>query len=364
MALETAPKTTASKGRKVLKVLLNVLLIAVLLACTAYLVLSKQELPQIWHYMRQANPWWLLGGVLLLTVFVCCESVILYHLFRKLRVPAKFRRCIVYSYVGFFFSAVTPSASGGQPVQLVWMKRDGLDFGVSSLVLLVVTLAYKLALVLLSLVLFIFNAGFVLENLGFMLYVFILGLVLNLAFCVFLAVVIFRPTPARKMAHLVLNLLCKFRLVRNRAALEEKFEQGIDRYSRSAGLLLGRRELLWEVFGITVFQRLCFFAITFMVYGAFGLSGTNFFQIIALQVVLSLALDILPFPGGMGANEGGFMVMYQQVFGASLVVPGMLLSRGINYYLLVILGAVITVTSYILGQRRIAKQRKRDEERC
>lgn len=362
--MEATQKKTASKSRTVFKVLLNVLLVAVLLIFTAYLVLSKQELPQIRYYIRKANPWWLLGGVLLLTVFVCCESVILYYLFRKLRVPAKFRRCIVYSYVGFFFSAITPSASGGQPVQLVWMKRDGLDFGVSSLVLLVVTLAYKLALVALSLVLFAFNASFVLDNLGFMLYVFILGLVLNLAFCTFLAVVIFRPKPARKIAHLLLNILCKLRLVRNREAMAEKFENGIDRYSRSAGLLLGRKELLWEVFGITVFQRLCFFAITFMVYEAFGLSGTNFFQIIALQVVLSLALDILPFPGGIGANEGGFMVMYQQVFGASLVVPGMLLSRGINYYLLVILGAVITVVSYILSQRRLAKQRKREEEIC
>lgn len=362
--MEATPKTTASKGRKALKVLLNVLFIAVLLVFSAYLVLSKQELPQIRYYIRQANPWWLLGGVLLLTIFVCCESVILYYLFRKLRVPAKFRRCIVYSYVGFFFSAITPSASGGQPVQLVWMKRDGLDFGVSSLVLLVVTLAYKLALVALSVILVAFNVRFVFDNLGFMLYVFILGLVLNLAFCSFLAVVIFLPKPARKIAYLLLNILCKLRLVRNREAMAEKFEQGISRYSRSAGLLLGRKELLWEVFGITVFQRLCFFAITFMVYQAFGLSGTNFFQIIALQVVLSLALDILPFPGGIGANEGGFMIMYTQVFGASLVVPGMLLSRGINYYLLVIFGAVITVTSYILSQRRLAKRRKREEEIC
>jgi uncharacterized protein (TIRG00374 family) len=228
----------------------------------------------------------------------------------------------------------------------------------------VVTLAYKLALIVLSLVLFLFNANFVLDNLGFMLYVFILGLVLNLAFCTLLAVVIFRPNPARKIAKGGLNLLCKIRLVRNREVWDAKVEDFIQRYSRGAGLLLGRKELLWEVFGITVFQRLCFFAITFMVYQAFGLSGTNFFQIIALQVVLSLALDILPFPGGIGANEGGFMVMYTQVFGASLVVPGMLLSRGINYYLLVIIGAIMTVASYFLGQRRIAKQRKRDEERC
>lgn len=358
--LERELSNLGKKNKIIRKVLLNVLFIAILLCLTAYLVLSKQELPQIWHYMRKANPVWLLGGVLLLTVFVCCESVILYHLFLRLRVRAKFRRCVTYSYVGFFFSAVTPSASGGQPVQLLWMKRDGLDFGISSLVLLVVTLVYKMALVVLSLVLFLFNSTFVLDNLGFMLYIFILGLVLNLVFCVFLAVVIFRPEPARRAAQWILKILCKLRLVRNRDAAEAKLDLAIKRYSRGAGLLLGRKKLLFEVFGLTLFQRVCFFSITYMVYKSFGLSGTSFFQIIALQVVLSLALDILPFPGGIGANEGGFMVMYTKVFGALLVVPGMLLSRGINYYLLVLIGAAVTVVSNIIGQRLVARTKEKE----
>ncbi len=349
---------TVQKSGKVWKVLLNGLFIAVLLGFTVFLVLSKQELPQIWHFMKQANPWWLLGGIALLVVFVGCESVILYYLFRRLRVRAKFRRCFTYSYVGFFFSSVTPSASGGQPVQLIWMQRDGLDFGVSSLVLLVVTLAYKAALVLLSLVFFIFNAGFVLEHLSFMLYVFIIGLILNVAFCVFLAIIIFKPAPARKAAKWILNVLCKLRLVRNKEAAETKLDHDLAHYSRGAGLLLGRRKLLWEVLSITLFQRFCFFAITYMVYRSFGLSETGLFQVIALQVILSLALDILPFPGGIGANEGGFLVMYTAVFGDLLVVPGMLLSRGINYYLLVIVGALVTAISYLLSQGRFEKQKK------
>ncbi len=356
--MEEQQVKTVKKKKKALKVLLNGLFIAVLLALTAYLVLSKQEIPEIWASMKNANPWWLLGGVVLLIMFVSCESVLMYHLFRRLHEPAKFRRCLTYSYVGFFFSSVTPSASGGQPLQLVWMKRDGLDFGVSSLVLLVVTLAYKLALILLSLVLFLFNASFVLDNLGVMLYVFILGLVLNVAFCVFLAVVIFRPESARRAAKWILKVLCKVRLIRNRESAEEKLENGISHYSQAADLLRHRKKLLCEVMLITIFQRLCFFAITYMVYRSFGLSGVGFFPIITLQVILSLALDILPFPGGIGANEGGFLVMYTAVFSELLVVPGMLLSRGINYYLLVIVGATVTIISYILGQRRIDKEKK------
>lgn len=353
-----APRPISKKNTRIWKVLLNILLIAVLLGFTVYLVLSKQELPQILYYIQQADPIWLLGGVLLLTIFVGSESVILHHLFRRLRVKVKLRRCMIYSYVGFFFSAVTPSASGGQPVQLLWMKRDGLDFGISSLVLLVVTLAYKLALLALSAVLFLCNFRFVMDHVGIMLYVFILGLVLNLAFCAFLTVVIFRPNPARRAAGWILKVLCRMRIVRSRDQAQERLDRAIEKYSRGADLLLNNKKLLGEVFCISIFQRLCFFAITYMVYCSFDLSGSQFFEIIALQVILSLALDILPFPGGIGANEGGFLIMYAKIFGPALVVPGMLLSRGINYYLLVLIGAAVTVISYAVSLRRAEKLKK------
>lgn len=30
-----------------------------------------------------------------------------------------------YSFIGFFYSGITPSATGGQPVQLYYMSKDG-----------------------------------------------------------------------------------------------------------------------------------------------------------------------------------------------------------------------------------------------
>ena len=52
-----------------------------------------------------------------------------------------------------------------------------------------------------------------------------------------------------------------------------------------------------------------------------------------LQAVISVAVDMLPLPGGVGVSEGLFMTMFEPVFGEKLL-PGMLLSRGISYYAL------------------------------
>lgn len=122
-----------------------------------------------------------------------------------------------------------------------------------------------------------------------------------------------------------------------------------------------------NVFFITVFQRMCFFSITYVVYKSFGLSGTSFLEIITLQTILTLSLDILPLPGGIGANEEGFLTMYNQIFTGNFLVSGLLFSRGINYYVLVIIGAAVTVITYITASRRSARrgmqQRKEKGER-
>lgn len=53
--------------------------------------------------------------------------------------------------IGFFYSCITPSASGGQPAQIYYMSKDGLDVSVSTLVLMIVTITYKAVLVLVGL---------------------------------------------------------------------------------------------------------------------------------------------------------------------------------------------------------------------
>ena len=41
----------------------------------------------------------------------------------------------------------------------------------------------------------------------------------------------------------------------------------------------------------------------------------NFFEVMFLQAVISVSVDMLPLPGGMGISEGLFMVIFKKVFG-------------------------------------------------
>ncbi len=97
----------------------------------------------------------------------------------------------------------------------------------------------------------------------------------------------------------------------------------------------------------TIIQRVSYFAVTWFVYKALGCSGCTCLQVIVLQSFVSVCIDILPFPGGVGVNEGFFVRLFAPVMGKSTAVSAMLLSRGASFYVILIVSAVITVAAQI-----------------
>ena len=70
-----------------------------------------------------------------------------------------------------------------------------------------------------------------------------------------------------------------------------------------------------------------------------------------LQAVISVSVDMLPLPGGMGISETLFLTIFQPVFG-NLLLPGMILSRGLGYYGELFISAFFTViTQLTIGQK-------------
>ena len=332
--------------RKSVKYIINAVIIILLLLLAINIILKEQSLPEIIETMKAAGPSYLFIGMALLIMYVECESLIIKYLTKNMGTNIRFRKCFKYSVVGFFFCAVTPSATGGQPAQVLWMARDGIDAGLSSLVLCIVTMIYKAALVVISLTLVLLNLPFVLDHIGGMGYVYIFSLIINLVLIFGLGLLIYKPVIAERIVVKCLGWLSRIKIIKGKDKLISKGRASIEKYKAGSVFIKSNFRVMLVVFLVTAFQRMCFFSITYVVYKSFGLSGVSYFKIVALQTVLSLSLDILPLPGGMGANEQGFLTMYSTIFTGNFLVSGLLLSRGINYYLLVLIGAAVTVISW------------------
>ena len=333
------------------KTLFNVVFLLVVFVGTIYGVFHGEDLGEIAQIIKTVNPLWLIPGVVCVVVFIWGESIIIYYMMHTLGIRLKKRTCFLFSSVGFFFSCITPSASGGQPAQIYYMKKEKIPIPVSTLVLMIVTITYKLVLVVIGVALTI-GQGFIHAYLWNVRHVFYLGTALNV-FCVTaMLILVFHPVLARDIMVKGLALIEKMHLMKPRRSRLEKLEASMDQYRATAVYLKEHVKVLIEVFGITVFQRFALFAATWFVYRAFGLSGTSAVVIVILQGTIAVAVDMLPLPGGMGISEQLFLRIFLPIFGSQLLLPGMILSRGLGYYTELFISAIFTiVANFTIGRR-------------
>lgn len=132
------------------KTIFNVVFLLVVFVGTIYGVFYGEDLGEIAQIIKTVNPLWLIPGVACVVVFIWGESIIIYYMMHTLGIRLKKRTCFLFSSVGFFFSCITPSASGGQPAQIYYMKKEKIPIPVSTLVLMIVTITYKLVLVVIG----------------------------------------------------------------------------------------------------------------------------------------------------------------------------------------------------------------------
>ena len=334
------------------KTIFNVIFLLVVFAGTMYGVFHGEDIGEIVKILGQVNVLWLIPGVICVVVFIWGESIIIYYMMRTLKIRLKKWTCFLFSSVGFFFSCITPSASGGQPAQIYYMKKEKIPIPVSTLVLMIVTITYKLVLVVVGLWLVLFGQGFIHKYLWSIRHVFYLGTALNV-FCVTaMLVLVFHPRLAREILVKGMALLEKLHFLHHKEARIEKLNASMDQYRDTAVFLKEHKQVIVNVFAITMFQRFALFTATWFVYKAFGLGGAKAVAVITLQAVIAVSVDMLPLPGGMGISEKLFAMIFIPVFG-KLLLPGMILSRGIGYYTELGLSALLTiVANFTIGRKR------------
>lgn len=335
-----------------MKKFLNILFLAVVFGLTLWSVFHGEDFGAVLSFLATANPYYVAISIICVIFFILCESVIIYYLIHVLGARVKFSHCCLYSFIGFFYSCITPSASGGQPMQVVAMRKDMVPIAVSTVVLAIVTITYKLVLVLIGLSVMIIRPAGIMAYIEPVEYIIYLGLFLNIICIIILLLLVFHPHLMRIIAEHILLLIHKIRPFKNLQKKMGKLDNIIKQYEGTAEFYRSHKHVIFHVFLITMIQRIALFSITWLTYKAFDLSGHSYSLITILQGMISVAVDMLPLPGGMGISENMFLSIFEPIFGESLVLPGMMISRGISYYTQLIISGIMTIfASFIIKDK-------------
>ena len=155
---------------RIKKVIKNLALFFILI------MFKDQDVSQIFEVVRSAKKEFILIAILCMCFYILCEATNIRRTLKALNEKTKLISNIKYALIGFFFSGITPAASGGQPMQIYFMHKDKISVANSTLALLINLTCMQIVTISTALFSVIFNHKYLNKAL---IGLFILGIVLN-----------------------------------------------------------------------------------------------------------------------------------------------------------------------------------------
>ena len=138
--------------KNIKKYVFSAILFVVLIFGTYYFILKDYSLTDFMQSLQYCNPKVLVWAFVLLFSYAFFHCLYLKRMFFHLGYKINWYQALGYIMTEVYFSAITPSSMGGQPVEMMEMSKDKIPYRVNSVVILLNTLLYKVALVVLALI--------------------------------------------------------------------------------------------------------------------------------------------------------------------------------------------------------------------
>ena len=324
------------------KIIFNLIFFIVLIILTFSILLKDQNILEIFTLMLDANKAYILIAIVCMMLYLALEGV---NLKRTLDISSnqkiKFRSAFKYALIGFFFSAITPAASGGQPMQILYMHRDKLPVSSSTLALLMNLCSFQVITISMALVSLIFYRSY-LD--GVMTAMFIIGILLNSTALALLLIGIFSERLPKWFAKVTVKLLRKLK-VKNIEQKEEKIMNELTKYHGSSKYIKEHKKIIYKILITTLVQIIIYNTIPYWVYRSLGFNEASIIQMIALQSILYATVSGIPLPGAVGVSESGFLSIFKTIFINGTISGAMLINRGISFYLYVIISGIVVIVN-------------------
>lgn len=329
------------------KLLWNGGLFTGIMLLTFWSVFRNQSMLEIVLQLKKLKMTSLFTAAGLAVAFVAAEGMMIYYLLKNTGEKITPLRCVEYSFIGFFFSGLTPSATGGQPMQLYYMKKDGIDLSVSSVILMVVATIYKFVLVITAVVIYIVWRNPLKEYLKGFYWLFFLGFFLNVLLVTLLIMVMCVPEIIRGLLYRAEKLLVRLKILKVSQDRKIRIDQFLDSYARTVCYLKEHKKVIAVTIIGTFLQRSCMFVLTYVIYSGMGLRETAPMTVILLQASIYIAVDMLPLPGAQGITEAMYRTVFADIFYGPYLLASVCITRGISFYFVMIISAVVWIRAYL-----------------
>lgn len=326
-------KVKTKKSINVFKIIIQGALFLSILGITFGHILENNSLTEIKAAVRESSPLYLFFAIIIMSLFFLGESI---NIVRGLRITGNevsIAQGMKYAITGFFFSSITPSSSGGQPMQLYQMYKDRIPAGQGTLALLLEFISYQTVTVVLACIGLIVLWNRIVETMGEQWIFLFIGFLLNFVTMIGVYLLLFCPR--------VFDILRKWNFI------ERRLGSCITEYQNGALVIRQNSSKIFPFLFTTTIQMLAMYSVPYFVYASYGFHAYHWIDIILLQSVLYVSVSALPIPGAIGVSESGFIKLFRILFPVELLSGAMILSRGISFYLYLFVTGMICAVMII-----------------
>lgn len=323
-------------------------------AISVWAVMGQEfSLTEFITFVQDASGPWLLASLLCMLGFILFEAFSLLVLCRTFGHRQGLWHGFVYSASDIYFSAITPSATGGQPACAYFMIKDGMNGMMVTALLLFNLCMYTLSIIVIGVICFLFRFDLFLQYSLPAKLLIIAGFLVQVALLTFLYMLLKKEKLLQRICNAGLALLCKLRILRRREEKQAKLDAYMDRYREHSRMLIGHGKAMFICFLFNLLQRISQLAVTMCAFIATtGQSLRHAMEVLFLHGFVILGSNCIPIPGAIGISDylmlDGFRHMMTKAQAANLE----LLSRSFSFYSCVIICGVSTLIQYCVVKKR------------
>ena len=337
------------------KKLIWIFISAVLAILTVLAVLSQagsMSLQDLRDALAHADKKWLFLAVCSMLGFIVFEGEAIRSILKHIHYKRKFRQGFVFAAADVYFSAITPSASGGQPASAFFMIKSGIPGAVVTAVLIMNLVMYTLGLITVGLVCICTAPGIFLNFTIISRVLILLGYMVLIILAVVFVLLLTRGEILENIVIRFLKIFSRFKLVRNPEAKIEKLRHKMQDYKACVEQMQGQRKALISAFLWNLAQRVSQICVSVFMYLALGGKMINAYAIWVTQSMVAIGSNCVPIPGGMGVTDFLMVDGFKEIMEETEAFRLELLSRSLSFYVCILVSAIAVLVGYILVKRR------------
>lgn len=336
--------------------------IAVVLALiSVFAVVSmtrNYSLDSLYNFIMNSDKKWLFLAVVFMAGYIIFEGLALLSILKGFGHPRSFNKGLVYGAADIYFSAITPSATGGQPASAFFMNADGIPTAVSVVALVLNLVMYTASILVIGIVAVLMRPGLFIHFQTISMILIIIGYALLIGLGILFVLLLKREQMVRGIVRSMLNFLHKIHIVRDMNKREERLDKMISDYKKYVGMIDGHLGMLVKCFLYNLAQRISQIMVPAMVYLAAHSSVDKAIDVWVTQVFVTIGSSCMPIPGAMGVSDYLLLDGLRDMMSVTEATSMELASRGISFYSCVLISILIVAVGYISLIRKNKKVSK------